>query len=594
MAFLASALSSVTEVFGFTYNQCNLDVKASHPDGTPITSQKVKVYAQLWFFNISIGEYKTDREGRFNAQYNWVKWPFQTEHTLIFHIYEETMSSKAGFLPVAQERIIQRETRTFKAGLGGKVDYDVHDLKINLYEYDEKFPKEKLPEDKSLIPQQWNFVDYYRLAKATVPVTIKDKFIDFLEAFIGPLSNRSIANIHDIKDPKVKLDEATTLEMVMNGVYPKLRKVEGTNEYVSEVKWYDYETSHPSDLPDATLVLTQKDDGKLAIKCIKTQYRNEAEAVHYPTDDRFLENGLFIFNRAAFVKGSLAFHLGIHFEVGQFAMACFRTLNDNPIKKLLGPHLEGVLEINREAESVIVEVLTDAGLTAKGIWDHLADVLGGLDFMDEVESFIPAPINDDNYLFKDSLKIWNRIGGFIDTFFDENVEDIKKYWYEVFYMNKALSEHSVPLKAWDGRDVKNKDTERLFYDGHDRALSSITQLQDNPEQRDIDRLKRFCQYAIYRATWGHFTLHISERIGLDPEVARFSPDLDDTALMADKIQRQITVGNDLQRFIDAALVDNPNHNIYPPIVAGFRDPEFQKELVQMNYLIERMFKGLVI
>lgn len=214
---------------------------------------------------------------------------------------------------------------------------------------------------------------------------------------------------------------------------------------------------------------------------------------------------------------------GTHVNTEQFAIAARRNLRRSPISELLIPHLKEVALINHSADEVLLGkgyIPKASALTAEGIIDRCKDVLGAHDW----KNWAPMEAVSERHAYAKAEKLfWEVAGEFVDYFFNEFEDEIKKYWYEIYAMSEDLVANSVPLIFSEDNDRMFKEERIEFYaqryrldltlqrkkiDGTIRVLSPITNNPNNPTTHDLDALKSFCQYAIMMATFMHS--HVNE------------------------------------------------------------------------------------
>ncbi len=595
--------ASIPNLLGFESKACTIHFNAIHPgDKAPLYNQKIKVFSQGILYKQEIGTFETDQNGSMTFSYNCIKLPFQSTQSLLFQVFEETLSTKSFVDRSAEDRLVFELSQNLPIG-----NATIKDVEVDLYEFETDFPRLKIPLDASKRAQQWDLTDYYRIVKSAFGGKITNTFIDIIERVWGPLSIDTIREITGVTKLNLKVTPENTIDIVLNGICPNL--IRKGSDFVSKIKWHDYETVGENDLPDASLHAFKDINGKLKIHHISLKCRNNSKVTHYPSDTNF-EEILFKFNSLALTKGSLAHHLGTHLEVGQYAIAVKRHLNKNPIGKLLAPFLRGVLEINQKALTVIVNTLKESGLTDKGVWDNLREAVGGRCWSNYVNK---TPLSAHHRLAKGTQLFSYKVDPKIDQFFEENMNDIVNYWYEIQYLSDCLLRNSLSYQPFDDREDNNGAEGRVALKDTFKAIRPITNGLNFPlENEDVDKeyvnpsplqpptslelenLKQLCKYLIPQASWSHWTLHVNEKIGIDPNYARFAPERVTGNDLNQSIETQISLGKTLTDYHDGSLIDNPNGDIYPPIIEVLRDPETRKEFLAEGYDIHETFYGTII
>ncbi len=217
---------------------------------------------------------------------------------------------------------------------------------------------------------------------------------------------------------------------------------------------------------------------------------------------------------------------GTHLNTEQYAIAVRRNVRLNPVAELLIPHLKEVSLINHTADSNLIGnggyIPSASALTVEGIVERSKDALGIHDW----KNWKPMePISEEHTFALASNLFWDIVNEFVDFFFNENENEIKKHWYEIFCMSNDLVCNSVPLflseqdqSKWSEEKRKlNEDRIEYYheracfdaklpretYQGKVRCISPITKNPYGPEDGGMDNLKSMCKYTIMTATFLH-------------------------------------------------------------------------------------------
>jgi hypothetical protein len=235
--------------------------------------------------------------------------------------------------------------------------------------------------------------------------------------------------------------------------------------------------------------------------------------------------------RVARVNGGVSAEIdehftGTHLNTEQFAIAAFRNLRINPIATLLLPHLKEVVLINHSADKLLLrDFLPKAtALTGKGLSQRVCDLLGTQDWKDYKPM---VPISEEHDVAKSDDLFWQITGQYVDNFIDENLDEIKLQWFEIYCFSKDLVENSVRVfmsdvdmgklspaekkQALDRMEYYffkysfNPSLERETINGELKALSPITKNNGSTDisPEDIQNLKDVCRYIIFVATYLH-------------------------------------------------------------------------------------------
>ena len=394
-------------------------------------------------------------------------------------------------------------------------------------------------------------------------------------------------------------------QRILQGFSPShLIKGEKKGEYYLFYNWDRYELDREYVLPNvkAKLVI---DGEKARVVEVQYQWRKEVQSgeVNPPvykkkqTDTSRLtewttvkegspefERALYIFRVAYLASGEVDEHLGAgHLNVEQYAVAAFRNLRDNPLKKLLFPHLREVVMINDAGSEVIFgptgALTTTTALTAKGVALRLIQKLGHMDW----HNWAPRkPLSDSHQFALVENLYWSIVQRWVHTFIDENKEAIKENWGEVKAMSDDLVTHSVPYHRLEGQkihqwadrsEVDASKENRMVLSGKKVAVRPITMTLD-PTEEDIERLKQASAYMIFFSTFWHSWVHNLQKddagdihygaLGLRPGGELPHPR---------EVSTQLGLANTLTSVNYGYILKNENGDIDPRFIAMVKEKE---------------------
>jgi hypothetical protein len=570
-----------------------------HPNQDPIRNQTVQIYAKNMLVEHKLAEAKTNKYGQIALDYDWKAPSYLGKHDLIFKVFEDKQ-------PLPGEKDEKNHVFTVTQSVSnGEVEKDFGNMEARIYEYQSGFPG---LEPSELPPQKWGFSYFRDLIRAAIDELLKDLL---LKGCGGNYSVKDVERVYGVNNPELELDEKHSIEMLLNGIFPchLLKGEAGTK--VLDINWdrYEHDAKTPA-LPNIEAVFSENDQGKLTIDKITVQFRGKDKQEYLPGNEDF-KKGLYLLNSSAVVRGEVDSHLGKgHIWCEQASMAVFRNLKENPVAKLLKPHLREVVLINELGASAIFGeegVLNVSALTTGGIKENLKDILGGMNW-----KFRPRlPMENEDHQFAHAGQLfWDTLGGVVDQFFDENAEGIREHWYEVRDMSKSLEENSVPYRAPDGVEDSTKwvdpsefdyDVEgRVMVNGERRAVSSITQNEDGPEGDDIENLKQFCRYNMYMSTFNHWAVHTSQSKWVtNPSFASLAPESDGGHLpyhgtRPENARHHVSTAHVLVDFDrdTGSLVENANGDAYQPFIDALVAKE--KDFSALGYDIREMTYGIII
>lgn len=602
---MTSLTYSLCNFFGLG-TKCQLDFNAIHPknkDAKPLNSCKVKVFAQNFFSYIpfasyipwltrrEIGTFTTDAViGSFSHNYNVIQLPFQSHHNLQFEFYEESRATRSTLSNYSTDILVKTHHASIPTG---KVS--IKDVEVELYELEDYFPQYEIPKNAANLSNQWNAADYARIIQSSMPGKIADFAIGMFSILYPTITDDQIEKIQGIENKLIS--EESTLDIILNGIEPSFIEF-SKGEYLCEINWDGCELKQNDDLANAKLYAKKNGDGKLKITKICFQNRGKKETTHRSHEENY-DVALYEFNRLALVHGSLAHHLGCHKEGEQYATAFFRHINKNPLRNFIDPFMRGVLPINQKAQANVVTALTESGITFKGAWTKLEQILSKKCWSDQALSEV---LCEDHHLAKASHEFWKDLDLHFEAFFNDNKKEILNFWHEIEDYSDFLVERSLPLS--ENHDPEEREG-RVIIDGKYKTIRPIVSyVQDRanhrklhgtqPNIQDIQNLKLSMKYISYLLSWKHWTLHVSEEIGLDADFAAFAPTSLTGKARQESRRRQEVIGLTLTRFKDGTIAKNPNKDIYQPLVDHFNKTETINKYAKMGYDPREIFYGTII
>jgi linolenate 9R-lipoxygenase len=311
-----------------------------------------------------------------------------------------------------------------------------------------------------------------------------------------------------------KFSDKYFVERRLNGFNPgKLNRVKDKDwQYVVKYETRRYKVEPGGLLPEyceARFVLKGRTLEVHSIEyCLKDQVIQ-----CFPKDEEEWELAKYYFRNAEFIFQEIQSHLGrTHMNMDQYAMAFYRNVLDSPIRKLLLPHFEGLININKEGASLIIGtkgfIPEASALDYESVERVLIEEISILSYKwSPVNQALPDDI-ENNYFDKAAKAVWELLGKYVSEFFDNNREDIKSCWAEVDAMSEDLSSHSILNPEFGTLEVK-----------------------------DIEDLKQLCIYIIYHCTFFHSWVNNKQyEDGGDVEYASIGLwDIEDTNYDAKKV-----------------------------------------------------------
>lgn len=187
-----------------------------------------------------------------------------------------------------------------------------------------------------------------------------------------------------------------------------------------------------------------------------------------------------LFRSAEFVFQETQSHLArTHLNIEQYAMAYYRNVIDHPIRLLLEPHFEGLLNVNKLGASIIFGdqgiIPESSALNTAQVESLLKEEVSKLSY--KIWSPQDQTLKDqvtNNYFDSAALAAWEIIETYVGDFFGKHNQHICDLWSEIENMSQDLVQHSILNPKW--------------------GTLAITNIQD---------LKKLCVYVIYTSSFLH-------------------------------------------------------------------------------------------
>ncbi len=590
---------------------------------TPIHHMQVEFWARTFFGGwrkMSSGH--TDEEGVFKLYFDFIeakKFKYRRSFHFEIHQVEHVFFNQDSGEPRKKVSVFD-SFKVKKSDLTG-MGYDLGLIQLFYWEYrdDVPIPRVVIKEQNEDAPEYYSEGRNEAAAEQFIPIEIiKDKHL--LQIKRNPQSI-SIESIQD--DYPTNLTVAMEREIpgstrcdywfgrrMMNGMSCATFLPDEKEKGKYWVKIFgscDYEVNQEFAFPTVYGQFKIADNGlplptKIIVKGQTDAYNKNPfqEKTFTPNDGEKWEQAKRIMRVSSALSSEIDDHFaGTHLNTEQYAIAVRRNVRLNPVAELLLPHLKEVTLINHTADTNLIGpgyIPRASAMTAEGIIERSKDALGTHDW----KNWKPMePISEQHTFAIASNLFWDVVHQFVDYFFDENEEDIKKYWYEIYCMSNDLVNNSVPLflseqdsRKWTGEE-RELNQDRIEYNhlracfdntlsrdiinGKKKSISSITKSKNTPAEGDMDNLKDMCKYAIMVATFLHTYVneHQYEDIGEvlycslglrygDKEDGIFQPE-NDYSIAPDltRATQMMWFSNLLSRTEYGFITRNEEHDIHP-------------------------------
>jgi linolenate 9R-lipoxygenase len=278
-----------------------------------------------------------------------------------------------------------------------------------------------------------------------------------------------------------KFSDDFFVERRLNGFNP------GKMKQVQDKPWqyiirYDC-SKHKLKKPDAILpaVIEARfvlNGQSLQVHSIEYQLQ-EVTTTNVP-DDTDWEWAKRLFRCAEIVFQESQSHLArTHLNVEQYALPFYRNIVDNPIKLLLEPHFEGLLNVNKLGNHTIFGkegILPQASaLDAEQVEQLMKEEVSKLNYHNwhPQQQTMPDPVAN-NFFDRAAVAAWQVMEEYVADFFVQQGENIQRLWPEIAAMSAELVEHSILAPQYGTLAIAN-----------------------------ISELQKLCTYVIYHSTFLH-------------------------------------------------------------------------------------------
>ncbi|MEQ8463114.1 lipoxygenase family protein [Coleofasciculus sp. E1-EBD-02] len=322
---------------------------------------------------------------------------------------------------------------------------------------------------------------------------------------------------------------------VLNGMNPCLPKKNKhkPNEYKVTFNWDAYEKDQIHDLHNVDATFEVK-DGKFLPTSITIQSRYPdsyapfsplKEPITYtPNDgDKWLQAKRIFRTNTFFAAELIEHYIKAHLQMEQYTVAAFRNLRKNPLRLMLIPHLKSLININRRADTVLVDpnegyVVTAGPLTPESVVQICHESMSQLDW----KGWQPRqPLCETHTYAKIANLYWQLLTEYIEVFFQNYQDEIEREWIEIHRLSDDLVNHSVAYEPgkdgggddgyewYDTNELTQPNNSRRTINGSLKVVSPIT-LSDKPDANDMEYLKQFCRFAIFHVTLWHSWVNDSQ------------------------------------------------------------------------------------
>jgi len=225
-----------------------------------------------------------------------------------------------------------------------------------------------------------------------------------------------------------------------------------------------------------------------------------------------------VFRTQYLLAGELDAHLlKAHMRVEQYCVAIHRHLRQNPVAKILLPHLAEVVPTNFGGDTVawgdMAIICMGTAMKSEFVRQRMVRLSSAMDWK---EWHPRKPICSDHLFARTANLYWEVLDEYVSRFMRENEAEIRRWWHEIRFLSRDLVANSLPYVpipddpdlVWDDLgELDGSSLPREKYDLAVRAVRPITLREEDPAAEDLKWLKDFCRFVIYHATFYHGWVH---------------------------------------------------------------------------------------
>lgn len=517
------------------------------PEAIPIHHMRVEFWAKTWLGQWrKLGSALSDDQGYYLLKFDqkaarsiW-NLSLRVEAYQTTHVYFKDKKAHPHYTIFHREIIRKDDLR------GGS--YMLETMRLHLWEYRKDYPAPRvvIKDREKDAPQYYSQARQDALAQQFIPYELtKLKHLEMLEQGSHKLTLDYIQRDYPInlsrciekRLPGYTRSDSYFGNRQMNGMNRAAFWPDPEEQGSYWVKYFgscQYETNQEFAFPDAEIKFLLDAEGlplpsQIFLTGPLTSHEKDAwqKRSFTPADGEAWNQA----KRVARVSGSLCTEIddhftGTHLNTEQYAIAAYRNLRINPIANLLLPHLKEVVLINHTADKLLLKEFLpiSTAMIESGLISRTKDLLGmqdwkGFEPMKSISTAHDSAASDELF--------WKITKTYVDEFIEEHLEEIKKYWLEIYCFSQDLVMHSVPVFLSDvnweklSPDLRKHYLSRLTYyqfkysfnpelprtviNGELKAVSPITNQKNGLDisLNDIQNLKESCTYMIFTATYLH-------------------------------------------------------------------------------------------
>ncbi len=493
-------------------------------DSQPLHHVWIELWAKHLLSDRHVGRGMTDADGRFDIALS----EGGADLKLSLRVLDANRRyNDSGSVQEEHKEVYRATVSALATAEPGRV-LTVGELAVPFWPYRPDSPLARAADMNGRPPQEYSegqkkLLDHYKLAYA--PLYVKHRLLDPFRADARDLPAIQLDYPLSLTQKKAQesRSDAWLGDRVLNGMnLAQLgRDAEDARLYRIKYAFGDVPPDDAHDLCDVDASFKVEGGALLPVRiklALRTRGKwNPPQPLTFRPGDSQWEAAKRVFRVHYFLHGEIYSHIAAaHLQMEQYAIAVFRNLRQNPVRALLGPHLQEIVPANRNGDDVAWgagSVLSwGSALGTEGLHRRVVAGVGMLDWM----NWRPRrPICEGHLYARAAGLFWELLTKYVDQFFAENAAAIAQYWLEIQRFSADLVAHSPqyhrvspdPDIIWDDRSELPATPERLAVGGRFRAVHPVTSLTSPQTPQERENLKQLCRYVLFHTTFYHSWVH---------------------------------------------------------------------------------------
>lgn len=497
--------------------------ESGSPKSQPLHHVRVELWARHLLSERYVGSGATDAEGRFDIVLSG-----GAEHKLSLRIFDTSCRYRDdGSLQEEAKEVYRATVSAPPAGAPERV-IALGEMAVPFWPYRGDYPLARAADMNGRPPQEYSeghkkLLEHYKLAYA--PYYVKHRLLDPFRADARDLP--AIQSDYPVSLTQKKAAESRSDawlgERVLNGMHPAYlgRDAQDARLYRLKYVFGEVPPDDAHDLCDVDASFKLEGGRLLPVRIalgLRTRGRwDPPQPLTFRPGDAQWEAAKRVFRVHYFLHGEIYSHIAkAHLQMEQYALALFRNVRRNPVRALLGPHLQELVPANRNGDEVAWgEGSVLAWGSALGAGGLQRRVVAGVGMLDWSNWRPRRPICDSHLYARAAGLFWELLTQYVDEFFAANAAEIADHWLEIQRFSADLVAHSPqyqrtpadPDILCEDRSELPDTPERLAVGGQFRAVHPVTGPGGPQTPQELADLQQLCRYVLFHVTFYHSWVH---------------------------------------------------------------------------------------